>query len=268
MPVAPKDAATVVLMRDRVPDGGEPEVLLVRRHPQANFAAGAHVFPGGMLEEGDYGEAARRLSPGLLACAAQSVIADIEPREKALGIFIAAIRETFEEVGVLLARDKNGSRWRTGERDGSALAEAREDMYRGSVDFISWVSGMQLTLATQDLVYFAHWITPDTRPKRFDTRFFLARVDRFVDVQTDRREVFDRLWVTPAEAVRRHEKGKLNLMTPTVKNLELLGNFSSTEEAIKTLKEAPVQTILPKIRFTPDGERKVLHPGDKDYDLY
>lgn len=265
MPVLPKDAATVVLIRDGAPGGGGPEVLLVRRHAHANFAAGAYVFPGGMLEESDYGQAAQGLSPGLSTEAAHGMIGDPHPCEKSLGLFVAGIRETFEEVGVLLAK-KNGSPWLATMADEEAFASAREQMYQGEIGFISWVQGLGLTLATDDLVYFAHWITPAIRPKRFDTRFFIVQVDRDVDVRTDRKEVFDRVWITPEEASRRQQGGELELMRPTLANLELLAPYATSRQAVAAMRERQIPTILPKIVETPDGGRIVLHPGDEGYD--
>jgi hypothetical protein len=125
---------------------------------------------------------------------------------------------------------------------------------------------MGLTLATDELVYFAHWITPAIRPKRFDTRFFIAQLGPNVDVQTDRKEVFDRVWVTPAEAAEMHERGELDLMRPTLANLELLAPYASSQEAVEAMRQIQVPTILPKIIEGPDGSRVVLHPGDEGYD--
>lgn len=265
MPVLPKDAATVVLIRDGAPDGGGPEVLLVRRHARANFAAGAYVFPGGMLEENDYGQAAQSLSPGLSAEAAHGMIGDPHPCGKSLGLFVAGIRETFEEAGVLLAK-KNGGPWLSTVAEEVAFASARERMYQGEIGFIPWVQSLGLTLATDDLVYFAHWITPASRPKRFDTRFFIVPVGRDVDVRTDRKEVFDRIWITPEEASRRLQRGELDLMRPTMANLELLAPYATSHEAVAAMRDRRVPTILPKIIETPDGGRIVLHPGDEGYD--
>lgn len=265
MPVEPKDASTVVLIRDQPEKNGRPEVLLVRRHARANFAAGAYVFPGGMLEEYDFGQAAQNLSPGLTAEAADGIIGGLNPRAKSLGLFVAGIRETFEEVGVLLAK-QNGDAWQATNSEGQDFASAREQMYQGSLEFISWVEGKGLTLATDELVYFAHWITPAIRPKRFDTRFFIAQLGPDVEVQTDRKEVFDRIWVTPAEATEKQERGELELMRPTLANLELLAPYATSQEAVEAMKQRQVPTILPKIVEGPDGSRIVLHPGDEGYD--
>lgn len=256
----------MVLIRDGAPDGGGPEILLVRRHARANFAAGAYVFPGGMLEENDCGQAAQSLSPGLSAEAAHGMIGDSHPHEKSLGLFVAGIRETFEEVGVLLAK-KNGSPWLATAAEEEAFASARERMYQGEIGFIPWVQSLGLTLATDDLVYFAHWITPAIRPKRFDTRFFIVPVGRDVDVRTDRKEVFDRIWVTPEEASQRQQRGELELMRPTLANLELLAPYPTSQEAVAAMRERQVSHILPKVVETPDGGRIVLHPGEEGYDI-
>lgn len=265
MIVTPRDAATVVLMRDRRPGGGDPEVLLVRRHKRANFAAGAYVFPGGVLEEEDCSPLARRLSPRLAPEKAQASMAGREPPEKALGLLVAAIRETFEEVGVLLARTAGGERW-NGEGQRAKLSAVRAKMNQGALGFLDWINEQDLRLATEELVFFAHWITPKDRPKRFDTRFFLIEVPPGLEVHTDELEVFEHVWLSPKDGNEAEESERLKLMTPTLKNLELLASFATTAEAVTTLRNREVPTILPKIFFTPEGERSVLHPGDAGYD--
>ncbi|MCZ6531924.1 MAG: NUDIX hydrolase [SAR324 cluster bacterium] len=266
MPVVPRDASTVVLMRDSQSQGGAPEVLLVRRHAGANFAAGAHVFPGGALEEIDFQRQSQELSPRLSAQAAQAVICDAPSAENALGLFVSAIRETFEEVGILLARTENGTPWCADSRSPEIMLAVRESFFRGSQKFSSWMREQKLCLATEDLVYFAHWITPEIRPRRFDTRFFLAEVAPDTEAWTDGREVFDHVWASPRKAIALHEQGKLQLMTPTIRNLELLSSYPRAREAVSALRLASVPTILPKIQVCADGTQRVLHPGDEDYD--
>ena len=241
-------------------------MLLVRRHARANFAAGVYVFPGGAVETEDCGAEALKLSAGLSPAEAQAVIEDDQPADRALGIFVAAIRETFEEVGILLACMADGTRWMPDPTETDALAAVREEIYRGDLDFASWVRGRNLRLATGELVYFAHWITPEIRPRRFDTRFFLAEVAPGVDARPDDREVFDHVWISPREAGGLQEAGELRLMTPTLRNLELLAPFATTAEALAGLRNTSVQTILPKVEVMPGGATRILHPGDADYE--
>jgi hypothetical protein len=139
-------------------------------------------------------------------------------------------------------------------------------MHGGTLGFLQWLKEQSLRLSSEELVFFAHWITPEIRPKRFDTRFFLVEVPSDVEVQPDGQEVFEHLWIRPREGVRLRKGDPLKLMTPTLRNLELLSKFSTTAEAVAALREAEVPTILSKPQLTADGNERFLHPGDKGYD--
>ena len=260
METVAREAATVVLMRDRSPEHGEPEVLLMRRHAKANFGAGAYVFPGGMLEAADYSPAMLNLVRGMTVEEAASEMQGVDPPEKALGLRVAALRETFEEAGVLLARREDGSEFHPTQEQAAALHHART-----GADFAAVVQGLGLNLLVDQLVYIGHWITPVCRPIRFDTHFFLVSVTGRVEASPDRQEVMDEIWLTPSEALEQNKKGELRLMSPTMTNLEWLSVYGSTAETIEVLKEKPVQTILPKIIADSDGKEHIVHPWDKEY---
>jgi len=262
--VAPaKPAATVVLMRDRAQGSGGPEVLLVERHGASSFGAGAYVFPGGMVEPQDCSAAALRLSSGLTPEQAAASLNDLDDPAEAIGYYVAAIRETFEEALVLLAEGPEGAAPLPPREE---LSRTRDRLIANELDFTAWVAGAGLRLATHRLVYFAHWITPEAVPQRFSARFFLIQAPREVDVVTDGQEVLRHRWLQPAEAIALRRQGDIHLMDPTVRNLELLGAFASTEEALRELNRRAVTAILPKLTFNPDGSRKLTYPWDADYE--
>jgi 8-oxo-dGTP pyrophosphatase MutT (NUDIX family) len=258
-PAVPSPAATLVLLRDR-PAGGV-ECLLMRRHLKSKFAAGDFVFPGGKIDPGDNPEDAARWCRGLeVKAAAQRLSLEDAPRT-ALGFWIGAIRETFEEAGLLLAVHADG---RDVDLTPPRFADYRKACHRDNPAFWTMVRGEQLRLATDRLVYFAHWITPEEQPLRFDTRFFAAPAPAGQEASGDDFEMTDLKWLTPPEAVDAHKRGEISLRNPTVKNLLLFEGARDTAHALERLKDRVVTTIRPRIVMDGD-QRKVLMPGDPGY---
>jgi 8-oxo-dGTP pyrophosphatase MutT (NUDIX family) len=255
----PRAAATVVLMRDR--PGAPPQVLMVRRHGGDSFAADAYVFPGGVLEAEDRSTEALALTAALAPDATSRLNLEAEP-QLALAFHLAAIRETFEEVGILLARPAAGAAF----PDAAELRSVRGAMQKGRAPFWAWLRERGLRPAVEDLTYFAHWITPAARPKRFDTRFFLAAAGDEANPEPDREEIVECLWISPAEAVAAERDGRMHMINATVKNLELLSGFSRAAEAVEVLRRRDVPTILPKLVPQGDGYR-IVHPWEPGYDL-
>lgn len=265
MTVSPRPAATLVLFRDAPSGDGEPEVLMVERHGRSNFGAGAFVFPGGVLEPEDCGASAERLSQGLTGEEAAQVMASTIESDQALGIHIAAIRETFEETLVLLAESTNGPTPISDTPHHTQLVEARENLEGKASTFFDWLNDLGMVLPTGKLVYFAHWITPEGLPIRFSTYFFACRVPENTDVHIDDNEVVHHLWGAPSELLGKQKRGDLKLMDPTIRNLEVLAGFSTTDEALETLRQRTVTTIQPKVQTRQDGSRDIIYPWDKAY---
>jgi 8-oxo-dGTP pyrophosphatase MutT (NUDIX family) len=274
MAAVPLPAATVVLMRDREPGQGRPEVLLVERNRASAFGAGAYVFPGGVVEPQDVAPAAAALSPRLTPAQAHTRLEAADSPGQALGFYVAAIRETFEEALVLLAEPACAGAGaaalpatRPATRPGRAALEAvRARLLTGELHFLDWLATAGLCLDTERLVYFAHWITPEAVPHRYAARFFLIRAPQDAEVVTDGHEVLRHRWLEPAQAIALRRQGDIHLMDPTVRNLELLGSFASTEEALLQLNRREVRAILPKLRLHEDGSRTVIYPWDTEYD--
>jgi 8-oxo-dGTP pyrophosphatase MutT (NUDIX family) len=258
-PAVPSPAATLVLLRDR-PEGGV-ECLLMRRHLKSKFAAGDFVFPGGKIDAGDNPDDAPQWCRGLEPKdAARRLSLEQAPRT-ALGFWIGAIRETFEEAGLLLALDAAG-----GDVDLAAprFADYRKACHRDNAAFWTMVRAERLQLATDRLVYFAHWITPEEQPLRFDTRFFAAPCPAGQEASGDDYEMTDLKWLTPSEAMEAQKRGEISLRNPTVKNLLLFDGARDTTHALERLRDRVVTTIRPRVIM--EGEtRKILMPGDPGY---
>jgi 8-oxo-dGTP pyrophosphatase MutT (NUDIX family) len=202
-PVVPAPAATLVLLRDR-PAGGF-EILLMQRHHESRFAAGDFVFPGGKLEADDNPEDAVRWCAGLdLAGAARTLALEDAP-STALGYWVGAIRETFEEAGVLLATAADGGPVRL---PAARVADYRRAIQADNRAFWTMVKDEKLVLSTDRLVYFAHWITPVGLPLRFDTRFFAAPMPAGQEAVGDDHEMISLRWLSPREALDAHARGR------------------------------------------------------------
>ena len=248
-PVPPRAAATVVLARD---GAGGPEVLLLRRHGRSGFAAGAWVFPGGAVDEADREPALAERMDGPSAEDWAGRLETDTP-EEALGYVAAALREAFEETGILLARTPEGN-----PPAAEGLEVARRALLSGVVGLREVVVSRGVRLDATGLAYVAHWITPEPEPRRFDTRFFLARVPADAVCTPHAEELVDEVWLAPAEAVRRFEAGGLHLLPPTIHTLRRIAAFASVDAMLGALVAAPVPRILPVMRVRPDGVAIVL----------
>ncbi len=263
MPAFPKDAASVILLRDAADRDGI-EMLMVRRHARSDFAADMHVFPGGIVEECDHDEAMTGLCGSFRPESAASIIADAPSPSRALGFFVAGIRETFEEAGVLLAREASGELVSLRGEGAARFASLREEVIGGRLSFADMIAEESLELAADRLVYFAHWITPELSPIRFDTRFFLAPAPPHQDALHDSVETTAHLWIVPREALERNESGTFAMLPPTVINIMALARFSSVEDALTSTQGRDIPAIAPQVSFE-DGRIRLLFPGDPGY---
>ncbi len=231
------------------------EVFLMKRS-MAGVFGGLHVFPGGKVDAGDRASRWEALGRGPNDVQASGTLG---VDSGGLGYWVACIRECFEEAGVLLALREDGS---TVELRDAAIrarvAAARDRLNGGDPDALETLCREEgFTLATDQLAYVAHWITPVDQPKRFNTRFFVARAPSHQEALHDGHEAVDSEWIRPEEALARHADGDLNLISPTFKNLEALVGFDDTAkllEAKRSIDPRTIPSILP--RFRPeDGER-------------
>ena len=256
-PVTPLPAATLVLLRDTSPG---VEVLLMQRHRASKFAGGDYVFPGGKVEVDDNPEDAAAWCAGMDPQRAAARIGLAGDPKTALGNWIGAIRETFEEVGVLLAYDASGA-W--ARLDAQRFAKYQAACNEDNQAFWDMIKAERFTLATDRLVYFAHWITPEESPYRYDTRFFAAPMPDTQTPAADTREVIDMRWLSPKGALEAFKRGEISLRNPTVQNLKLV-DAASAKESLGALEGRDVPTIRPRVIMEGD-KRRILMPGDPGY---
>ncbi len=259
MPTAPpRPAATVVLLRDQ-PAGSGFEVFLVRRHDNMAFMGGAYAFPGGRVDSADAVPLDAPWCSGAAAAAAR--LADLSPQE-ALGYHIAALRELFEESGVLLARTADDGPLHAFPPDLDArLADARRALAGRTATFGSIVQDAGLRLAPDLLAPLSHWVTPDIESRRFDTRFFLARVPPGQVPVHDSTETTDSEWMTPAHAVERHQRNDIWLPPPTWTTIRELARSETVEAVLAWAVSRPIVRIQPAYVQRPDLTMLTL-PGD------
>jgi 8-oxo-dGTP pyrophosphatase MutT (NUDIX family) len=252
MEATARPAATIMLLRDG-PDG--LEVFMVVRHHAIDFASGALVFPGGRVEETDHELAERpRDCPNPDRLSTED-----------LAFRVAAIRETFEECGVLLARPRGSADLIDAETLKRLEDQHRAALNAGSIGFDSMLESEDLLPAPDLLVHFAHWITPTSQPKRYDTQFFLAEAPPSHLAVHDGWEAVESIWITPAQALADTEAGKYKLVFATAKNLEKLGQSRSVQDAMTTAKAAKVVTVQPKGTKLEGGKRLLRIPVEAGY---
>jgi 8-oxo-dGTP pyrophosphatase MutT (NUDIX family) len=237
--IVARPASTVLLARDG-PTG--LEVLMVTRHVASDFASGALVFPGGRVDAAD-GEAAA------LACCRPDGGVDAG----AMAFRIAAVRETFEEAHVLLARPKGVDRLLTaGEVD--ALEQGLTARLGRAPQFADIVAAGGIEFATDLLLPFAHWVTPVGPPKRFDTHFFLAPAPSEQIAAHDGREAVETIWISPQEAIAESEARRVTLVFATRMNLAKLGRSADVAAALAAARLDTVVTVCPELVETPAGK--------------
>jgi 8-oxo-dGTP pyrophosphatase MutT (NUDIX family) len=260
MPIAanPRPASTVILLRDGASAGG-PEVFLVRRHEGTAFMGGAHVFPGGRVDEADRGVAEPTWCDGVDVAMRQL---DRVPAVDAVAFHVAAIRELFEEAGVLLARDRTGQFVSlTGAHEQARFKQYSADVHAKIRPLRDVIEREQLRLALDALVPFAHWVTPPIDVRQFDTRFFLTRVPPRQTPVHDDRETTQSIWMTPSRALDEASADLIVLPPPTWTTLRELEPFHLVDEAIAWARARETIRRQPLL-IEQDGVRMLVVPGD------
>ncbi|MCP4752596.1 MAG: NUDIX hydrolase [Proteobacteria bacterium] len=238
-PIVPVPSATIIIGRD-TSDGFE--VFMIVRHGQASFAAGALVFPGGKVMEDDSSLEIRDY------CEGAAELTDAE-----IGVRVAAIRETYEECGILLARPGGGDQGMVSGNRLLSLKSYRNQLNDEAITMLDFLKAEDLVLALDGLVPFAHWITPEMAPKRYDTYFFLARAPSDHIGRHDGSESVDSVWITPKETMLEYEAGKRSIMFPTRMNIMKLGRSGTLDEALSAAESAKVVTVTPWIEQREEG---------------
>ena len=247
----PLDSASVVLLRDSSPG---LQVLLLRRHQASNVLGGAYVFPGGKLDTADQ-------LPSMLQCLSQDATTLhqrlCEPElalPRAAGLFVAAVREAFEECRILLGQASASS---------AHLHALHQALHQGQT-WAEAIASLSMPLDTQPLVPWTRWITPrqaSVTSKRFDTRFFLARVPDGQTAEHDNHETTEALWITPREALERYWAHQIELAPPQIMGLVQLARHGDTASALAEAQSRQPPIVEPE-PFDQDGIRTICYPGD------
>ncbi|MBT6305440.1 MAG: NUDIX hydrolase [Rhodospirillaceae bacterium] len=251
-PVTPTPAATVISLRD-TPTG--MEVLMVQRTKKADFAGGALLFPGGKVDDSDY---------EVLKLDRCSLPNDVPDNQKA--IRVAGVREMFEEAGLLFVRDNGNTQVISKERAEALNNIYRQDLLSQKITFHEMIETENLVVASDLLIPFAHWITPTTGRKRFDTHFLVAQSPNGHIASHDGSETLDTVWIDPLTAITEAEEGKRRVVFPTRMNLKKISESTTAESAIKLAKITPVVTVLPEVHDV-NGGRHLKIPIEAGYGI-
>ncbi|HZY96999.1 MAG TPA: hypothetical protein VFE35_07845 [Candidatus Cybelea sp.] len=243
-------AATVILARSRF------EVYLTRRSTRSAFAPNAFVFPGGTIEAQDDSPAVRRrtlgLEPDRLAREFRAEIShdlvSTEPpieHDAARGLLVAALRELFEEAGLLLGCTAEKLPLEAAALDWNQIAVERSALRGGAMTFAEFLETHDWYGDARALTLFSHWITPPSEPRRYNTHFFFAAAPADQAALADAFETHDGIWIEPEDALARYRRGEMHLVYPTIKHLERLRVFDSVDSALAFARSKPVVTIMP-----------------------
>jgi 8-oxo-dGTP pyrophosphatase MutT (NUDIX family) len=246
--VAPRPAATVVILRD----GGKGlEVFMVVRHQEIDFASGALVFPGGKVDAQDSHAAWAELAPYGASAPDRTFV-------------VAAVRETFEEAGLVLARRRGVQALLDAEETHRLVETYRAPLLAAETTFVDIVRREELSLATDLMLPFAHWITPERVGKRFDTHFLLVAAPVEQLGAHDGGESLEGFWIAPRQALADAEAGARTLVLPTQMNLLKLCAYASVAEAVAATRAHRIVTVTPRIERV-EGGRKLHIPAEAGY---
>jgi 8-oxo-dGTP pyrophosphatase MutT (NUDIX family) len=262
-----QDAATVALIRP-----GDPfDVFLVKRASKSGFMGGMYVFPGGKLDSEDS-------DPAILACMPDSARHQCKDNleatpqgilsgDTAAALHVASIREVFEEAGVLLARrDKETDYVRLDDsQTQQRFSDWRLKLRNQEVSLADILRAEKLSLAVDNLIYFAHWLTPSRERRRYDTRFFVAYQPDGQEPVIDEHETVDGVWRSPQAAIADYRRGDIALAPPTLRILEDIGAHDSVDSLMEWAKARRVWPIMPRVGIV-DEKISILLPWDPNFD--
>jgi glyoxylase-like metal-dependent hydrolase (beta-lactamase superfamily II)/8-oxo-dGTP pyrophosphatase MutT (NUDIX family) len=254
----PRPAATIILLRD---GAHGPEAFMLQRSRGSAFLPGAYVFPGGALDAADRDPRAARRVRGLSEAEAS---AKLGIASGGLAYWIAAARECFEEAGILLAVDAAGAPVAPGRV--ARLARLRAPMNAGKLAFAELLESEDLYVPATGIVYFSHWITAAGRPRRFNTRFFIARAPDGQGGAHDESETVHSFWIRPAEALARHEREEIEVIYPTRTSLSDLARFTTAAAAIEHARSlGDIETDAAVWALDHEGSARLFRRTDPPY---
>jgi glyoxylase-like metal-dependent hydrolase (beta-lactamase superfamily II)/8-oxo-dGTP pyrophosphatase MutT (NUDIX family) len=257
-PHAPRPAATLILLRD---GAAGPEVFMLQRSHSAAFVAGAYVFPGGSIDAADGSPDALRRVTGLTDADASRRLG---VRSGGLAYWVGAVRECFEEAGILIAEDEDGRP--IAPARAAALERFRAPLNSGELAFAEFLERERLVVPAAALAYCGHWITAPGRARRFDTRFFAALAPSGQTGSHDNAETIHNLWVRPQDALERHARGEIEIVFATQFTLKDLARFARARDAFEHAAGLPeVETNRACWAIGPDGEKRLFRRADAPY---
>lgn len=236
------------------PSPGRFEVYMARRSTGSAFAPDAFVFPGGTVDRADRAQPARERTIGLdPARLTREFRASRMPGETPAldfdlhaAIAIAALRELFEEAGILIARDRAGDAVDAEQLAGVDAETARHAIRDGTRTFDDFLRAPDWLADATAIAHFSRWVTPTSEPRRYDTHFFVAVAPRDQAALADERETHDGVWIAPADALAQHRAGRFHLVYPTVKHLERLTAFDAIDDLLAFARSKPIVTVAPE----------------------
>lgn len=243
-----KDASTVIVLRET--EAGLQTFMLCR-HQQSGFMGGAHVFPGGKVDQSDSDPAWK----GRVDRSPEEITERLgeTDADRGLGLLVAGVRETFEEAGVLLASTA----------EGADLETARQQLHDGA-SFLELAQALDMKIDAMALVPYARWVTPKMESKRFDTRFYIATIPEGQSASHDGSETTSAVWLSPADAIEDMHAGKIKLAPPTVRTLRWLAGFDDVESVIADALSQKPPLVRPRL-VTGDRGWFLALPGDPDH---
>lgn len=266
MAVIPKKAATIILLREKESKG--LEVFLLKRHEKSSFMGGNFVYPGGRVDRNDGSLEICSLCKGITPEEAYQIFGESIPPDESFAHWVAGIRELFEEAGVLLAYDQSGNPFilkNPAERE--RFLNYRNLLQKDKLTICQLAQEEKFLLALDQLHYYGHWITPEARSERFDTRFFLARHPIGQEATYDQKETTVGIWLNPKEALEENLRGEVILSPPTLKTLEDLSRFKSIDEVFNSLRKKEIRPVLP-ILTKISGDPLIIFPWDPEYEIF
>ena len=257
MSVPPRPAATTILVRPAVAGF---EVFMLRRSSRSAFMPDVYVFPGGTLDAGDYSEHALARVRGIDEVRAPALFRDepgagahafavaLDPCQR-IGLIVTAARELYEEAGVLLAMQADGSRLEFGadHANSAHLETMRSTVASGGVPFAQLLEEMEAWIDARAFIYFSHWITPAAEPRRFDAYFFLAVARADERARADASETHDGIWIAPERALERAAAGTFSLRFPTIEHLKRLVGYASIAALLEFARTKRIVAVMPEV---------------------